>query len=109
MKQVSSQTIDLGPRRVDYRLVNSRTARKIRVRVGPNGVEVVKPVQRQQHEVTSFMHTNERWILDQLSRIERIGSIRRRKSRDHMEILFRGRPTKVRIESTAARGSRHAG
>jgi predicted metal-dependent hydrolase len=103
MKQVSSRTIDLGPRRVDYRLVNSRTARKVRVRVGPNGVEVVKPAQRQQHEVTSFMRTNERWILDQLSRVERLGSIRRPKHREDTEILFRGRRTKVRIENIAAR------
>src|SRR5438034_6415669 len=102
MKQASSQTIDLGPRRVDYRLVNSKTARKVRVRVGPNGIEVVKPPQRQQHEVTSFMRTNERWILDQLTRVERLGSIRRRKHRgDNTEILFRGRRTKVRIESIA--------
>jgi predicted metal-dependent hydrolase len=103
MKQASSQTIDLGPRRVDYRLLNSKTARRVRVRIGPNGVEVVKPTRREQHEIVSFMRTNEHWILDQLNRMERLGSIRRHKPREKMEVLFRGRPTKVRIESVAAR------
>lgn len=103
MKQASSQTIDLGPRRVDYRLVDSKIARKVRIRVGPNGVEVVKPKERDQHEIANFMRTNERWILDQLRRVERLGSVRRHKPREKMEILFRGRPTKIRVENVAAR------
>jgi Predicted metal-dependent hydrolase len=101
MKQASLETIDLGPRRVDYRLVNSKTARKVRVRVGPNGIEVVKPAARHTQEVTNFIHANQRWILDQLSRIERLGSIRHRKYRDKAAIPFRGRPTRVRIETIA--------
>jgi predicted metal-dependent hydrolase len=103
MKQISPQTIDLGPRRVDYRLVNSKTARKIRVRVGPNGVEVVKPIERDSKEVTKFLRANELWVLNQLDRLDRLGRIRRVEPLKNGQILLRGQPTKVRVESVGGR------
>jgi predicted metal-dependent hydrolase len=70
MKQISSQTIDLGPRRVDYWLLNSKAAQKIRVRVGPNGVQVIKPIARDSKEVVKFLRANEAWILNQLEKLD---------------------------------------
>jgi len=104
MKRISPHTIVLGLRCVDYRLVNSKTARKIRIRVGPNGVEVIKPAAREPNEVAKFLRVNKPWILSQLSRMDRLGRIRRVEHRRNGEILFRGHPTKVRVE--IARGRR---
>ena len=43
MKQSTSNTIKLNGRQINYRIVRSNTARKLRVRIGINGVEVIQP------------------------------------------------------------------
>ena len=59
MKAATQHQIRLGGRRVDYRVVRSRAARKLRVRVGPNGVEVVQPAARNGEDVFAFLGRNE--------------------------------------------------
>jgi len=103
MKAATQHQIRLGGRRVDYRVVRSRTARKLRVRVGPNGVEVVQPAARNGEDVSAFLDRNEAWIRDQLQRVERLRSVRRPAQRRVGEILFRGEPTQVRVEATETR------
>jgi len=103
MKAARQHQIQLGGRRVDYRVVRSRAARKLRVRVGPNGVEVVQPAARNGGDVSVFLERNEAWILDQLQRVERLRSVRRPPQRRVGEILFRGEPTQVRVEATGTR------
>jgi predicted metal-dependent hydrolase len=104
MKPARPETIKLGGRRVDYRLVTSRTARMLRVRVGPNGMEVLKPAARQPDDVTTFLRGHETWILDNLQRADSLRQIRRRELRHPAEILFRGKPTKIRVDATTRRG-----
>ena len=41
MRSATRHQIRLGPRRIEYRIVRSKVATKLRVRIGPNGVEVV--------------------------------------------------------------------
>ena len=94
--------IELRGRRVDYWLVASRSARRLRLRVGLNGVEVVQPVNRADEDVSAFLDQNEEWILDQLQRVDRLRKIRVIDRRP-AEILFRGERTRIRIEWTAAR------
>ena len=94
--------IKLRGRRVNYRLVLSRSARKLRVRVGINGVEVVQPANRTDEELSEFLGSNQDWILDQLQRADRLRKIRVNDRRAG-EILFQGERTRVRIEETAAR------
>lgn len=103
MKTMTRQRIDLGGRRVDYFLVRSSTARKLRVRIGLNGLEVVQPAARQGEDVGAFLHSNGPWILDQLRRVERLRAIRQRQRLKAGEFLFRGQPTPVRVESEQAR------
>lgn len=103
MKAATQHQIRLGGRRVDYRVVHSRATRKLRVRVGPNGVEVVQPAERKSEDVSAFLDRSEAWILDQLQRVERLRSVRRPEQRRVGEILFRGEPTKVRVETTQTR------
>lgn len=108
MKSTTQHQIRLGGRRVAYRVVHSRTARKLRLRVGPNGVDVVQPMARKSEEVAAFLDRNSVWVLAQLKRVERLRGLRRSEQRRVGEILFRGEPTRVRVETTAtrARGNR---
>lgn len=108
MKPATQHEIRLGGRRVVYRVVRSRTARKLRLRVGPNGIEVVQPAERNGEDVSAFLDRNEGWILDQLQRVERLRSVRRPEQRRAGEILFHGEPTQLRIETTGARARRNA-
>ena len=102
MRAGNHHQIALDGRRVDYRLVASRSARKLRVRVGINGIEVVQPVGRTDADVTSFLNCNGAWILDQLQRVDRLRSIRV-PERQLVEIFFRGERTSVRIEEMRTR------
>jgi predicted metal-dependent hydrolase len=94
--------IKLRGRRVNCRLVRSRSARKLRVRVGINGVEVVQPANRTDEDLSIFLGRNDDWILDQLQRAERLRKIRIA-DRPEGEIFFRGEYTPIRIERTAAK------
>lgn len=105
MQSSTQHRIRLGGRVVDYRLVRSKAARKLRVRVGPNGVEVVQPSKRNGEEVSDFLSTNRDWIVDQLERAERLRGVRRPVQRRVGEILFRGKPTQVRVEVTQSRSA----
>ena len=102
MRTGNHHQIELDGRRVDYRLVASRSARKLRVRVGINGIEVVQPIDRTDADVMSFLNCNGAWILDQLQRVERLRSIRM-PERQLGEIIFRGERTSVRIEEMRTR------
>jgi predicted metal-dependent hydrolase len=108
MKAATQHQIQLGGRRVDYRLVRSTAAKKLRVRVGPNGVEVVQPATSNGEDVSAFLDRNEVWILDQMHRVERLRGVRRPAQRRAGEILFRGELTRLRIEATSARGRGNA-
>ena len=94
--------VRLGGRQVEFRQIASRSARKLRLRVGLGGVEVVKPLGRSDDDVLSFLDQNEEWILNQLKRVERLRAIRVVQLQAS-EIPFRGERTKVRIEWTTAK------
>jgi predicted metal-dependent hydrolase len=94
--------MELRGRWIEYRLVASRSARKLRLRVGPNGIEVVQPPGRTGDDVSSFLDQNAEWMLDQLQRVERLRKIRVPQGRQS-EILFRGQRTRVRIDRSSAR------
>ncbi len=104
MKPATLGSINLQGRKVDYRLVRSRSAKKLRVRVGPGGVEVVLPPGRED-DVADFLTSNGPWILDQLRRVERLRSVRRPQREGNGAILFRGELTPVRVEEPQRGGS----
>jgi len=103
MRVVKENRIQLPGRQVTYRLRPSTTARKLRVRVGPNGIEVVQPVGRKSEDVAVFLDRSKKWIIDQLQRVERMRGIRRPELRSAGEIPFLGKLTKVRVETTKTR------
>ena len=104
MKPATLHQILLGSRPVEYRIVRSKAASKLRVRVGPNGVEVVQPVARGQRDVPSFLRRNEVWIVEQLRRAEKLRGVRLAERRRPGEILFRGEPVRLVIEATGTSG-----
>lgn len=103
VRQVTSGTIELSGKKLDYRLVNSKSARKLRVRVGVEGVEALKPVHRELQELEAFLRQNQEWILNQLKRVERFRSVWKPRVTGECEILYRGVATAVRIEEKARR------
>jgi predicted metal-dependent hydrolase len=107
MERSAAHHIILDGRRFSYRLVRSRTARRLRVRVGPGGVEVVHPPSRSHEAVVAFLLQNEAWLLAELKRVERLTGLRRPDQRRTGRMLFRGEPTQLRVEpsGTRARGN----
>jgi predicted metal-dependent hydrolase len=105
MRNSTRHQIQLGGRVVDYRVVQSNAARKLRVRIGPDGVEVVHPVGRNREEASGFLMANERWVLEQLDRVDQLRSLRRAVYPARGQILFRGEPTRVRVEPHHSRST----
>jgi predicted metal-dependent hydrolase len=103
MKAVTLSSIQLAGRQVNYRLIQSKAAKRLRVRVGPVGVEVMQPLTRKAGEVEAFLHANDAWIIAQLERVERLYSVRCPLNSTGGEILYRGVSTPVQIIDHAHR------
>lgn len=103
MRTATLSTIELAGRQVDYRLIHSNAAKRLRVRVGPTGVEVVQPTARPASEVEAFLRANDQWIITQLERVERLYPVRRPHAKTSGEILYRGTPTSVQVIDHAHR------
>ena len=95
----------LSGRRVRYGVITSRKARRLRIRVGPTGLNVVRPVERNGEDVAAFLHSNAEWILNQLQRVDPLHALRRPPSRS-TDLLYRGVRTPVRIRTTTSRSGR---
>jgi predicted metal-dependent hydrolase len=103
MKIATLDSINLGGRKLDFRLVHSPTAQQLRVRVGPSGIEVVQPKKRKIGDVKAFLFSHQDWILDQLERVNRFRAVRKPQRRGAGEILYRGVPMCVLVENIARR------
>lgn len=90
-------TILLGGKAVEYRLVPSRVARKLRIRVKPDGIEVVVPEGRTSDEALAFVTANQEWVVEQLARARRFVTMRRHEKRSHGEVLFQGNAMPVKV------------
>jgi predicted metal-dependent hydrolase len=101
MKSATFHSLEMNGQQVDYRLVTSRTARRLRVRVGLDGIEVVRPRLRSQKEAEAFLRRHEEWLGDQMARIERLRVVRRPSLERKGEMLFRGVATPVRLVNHA--------
>lgn len=108
MRTATSHPLQLDGRRIHVRVVRSTTARRLRVRVGPSGVELLQPASRSAEEVSAFLGRHEAWLSGQLERIEQLGRIRRPGRGAAATILFRGQPTLLRVETVPARSRRNA-
>ena len=76
MRTSQQHSIELDGRRVEYHVVSSSSARKLRVRVGPHGVQVIQPLDRSKADVELFLVNRAPWVLNQLRRAERLRGVR---------------------------------
>lgn len=105
MKAETTSTIQLADRKVEYRVKASRSAKKLRVRVGPHGVQVVRPAARPDDDIPPFLRRNEDWLLRELDRAETLQPALKPSRHGHRTILFRGNATPVRVaRSVSKRG-----
>jgi predicted metal-dependent hydrolase len=103
MRISAEQVIKLRGQRIRYRVIPSRFGRHLRVRVGPRGVEVMRPTERTSSDVRLFLVKSAPWVLDQLRRVEGLRGARRVEKRAASEVLFRGVPTPIRVEGAQTR------
>lgn len=101
-----SQVVQLSGRKVAYSIRVSPRAQRRRIRVTPNGVEVVLPRGVERDSARAFLLQSEAWVLEQLDFIERsCGAIRRRSQPG--AVLLRGEEKVVLIVQEAS--TRHYG
>ena len=103
---LATEHILLSGRRVEYRVVPARASGALRLRVGPGGVQVLKPPNRTSDDVTAFLDCHADWIVNQLQRVDPLRNVKRQPMHSNT-LLFRGRPTPIRIlwSATHARGT----
>lgn len=87
----------LDGRVVQWRLVRSHVATKLRIKVGPDGVKVVLPEGRDACEADDFVANNRAWVADQLERTRKLLATRRSGRRADGRIAFRGSEVAVRV------------
>jgi predicted metal-dependent hydrolase len=96
----SLNIIELAGQRIEYRLTRSKTAKKLRVRVGPGGVAVVLPAVRPDTDVEPFLRENGEWVRRQIVRVESLRGIYLATRIAEGSFLFRGEPTPVRVDES---------
>jgi predicted metal-dependent hydrolase len=87
----------LDGQEVEWRLVRSPRAKKLRIKVGPDGVVVVLPEGRDDREAAAFISNKRAWVAEQLVQVRQLRALRRPSARDDAHILFRGDAVAVRV------------
>jgi predicted metal-dependent hydrolase len=88
--------VKLGGKPVQYSIRTSAGATRRRIRVTPNGIEVVIPRGGKAESASEFLQENEKWVLEQLDFVERSSGI----FRDQVQprsLLVRGQERTVRV------------
>lgn len=101
--KVRRGVVELGGKRVDYDIRCPAGATRRRIRVTPNGIEVVIPRDVEPESATAFLRQNEAWVLEQLDFVERSSGLIRNQARP-TSVLLRGEERKIRVvEETTSR------
>jgi len=90
-------TILLGGKVVQCQLVHSRTGRRLRIKVKPDGLEVIVPEGRTDDEALAFVMANQAWATEQLARARKLAALRRPEKRAQGHVLFKGESLPVRV------------
>ena len=90
--------LDVGQTKpVEVRLLASKTATKLRIRVTPNGVSLTLPDGRSRDEASGFLDGQRDWVAAQMARLQRLRSVRRVPAVPKGEILYVGQPYRLRV------------
>lgn len=90
MKTAAVENIVLGGRSIDYRVVDSRAAQKLRIRIGLDGVKIIKPEKRHATEARDFLRRNADWVNREIDRVKELLKIRKEMPLRKGQILFNG-------------------
>ena len=96
-------TILVSGRKVEYQVKQSRTAKTLRIRIGPHGVQVIRPTARTDDDITRFLHCNRDWILRELDRAETFKPVIKTPNHSQRAIFYRGDVTLVRVASSVTK------
>ena len=97
-RQEGTQRILLDGQEVEWQLVRSSAAKRLRIKVGPDGIKVVLPDGRDSSEAFAFVAENQAWVGVQLERARKLLTIRR--ARPSGFVQLRGEFVPVRIAFT---------
>lgn len=98
IRPVVMTRLDLGGEQpVDVRLLPSKTAHKLRIKVSLDGVAVVVPAERTADEARRFVQEHAGWVNEQRARLRAMQGVRKPQSTKQGEILFRGEPHSVQV------------
>lgn len=92
-----TQHILLNGQDVAYRLLRSRAARKLRIRVRLDGIDVVVPRDRDDDEAIVFVTENKDWVIEQLERAGTLRALRRPEKKSLGMLLFGGELIPVNV------------
>lgn len=91
-------TILLSGKAVEYRLIPSRSARKLRIRVTPDLIELIVPEDRTGEEAEAFLIANVAWTTEQLERARKLAALYRPEKQAKGHVLLRGESLPVQVE-----------
>jgi len=89
------RSVHLNGNVVEYALKRSRGAKRTRVRVGPQGVQVILPASLAEARAEEVLKRNSDWVMEQLAFVKRSSSLRRSES-DSNGFLLRGKQVLVK-------------
>lgn len=93
----TAQHMLLDGRDVEWRLVRSAKARKLRIKVGPEGVVVVVPEGRESRDAEAFVAEHHAWVAEQLDRARALLVVRRPVVQHQGRMPFRGESLAIRV------------
>ena len=82
---------------VEYRLVHSQAAKKLRIKVRLDGIDVVVPENRANQEAIAFVTENRDWVIEQLERARTLRALRRPEKKTPGMLLFDGELIPVNV------------
>jgi predicted metal-dependent hydrolase len=102
IQQTSIERLVIDGQTLEYRLIRSRSARKRRIRVKPEGIEVILPADRNQADAADFLVRNLDWVTRQIERAASIRSVRLVPPRRAGTLPFLGKDVSVEVQSIAS-------
>lgn len=95
MNVATTNVIVLGDKSVEYAVKASPSARRVRIRIGPAGVQVTVPKRSSDSRASTFLRENADWVLEQIRFVQRTGSLRTAR-RGAPAVSIQGRPVTLR-------------
>lgn len=95
-----AQLLMLNGQQVEWHTVRSAAAKKLRIKVGPDGVRVVLPTGRTEREAAEFLANNGAWVAEQWERTRSLSAVRRPRQHFRGRILFRGNSMAIKVVHT---------